>query len=317
MPIPAIEVQNLVKVYKKRGNDPVHALNDISFCVQQGEIFGLLGPNGAGKTTALRILTTLLRPTSGKAAVMGHDVAVEPLEVRRNICVVVQDDAVELYLSVRNNLVSFGRFHGLSRNEIDSRIGRVVELFGLQDYLKQQPIDLSGGMRRRVQVAKMFLVETPVVFLDEATTGMDPLSKRATLNAIKEESRGGRTIVLTTHILEEAEELCTSLAILNHGRVIALGTVEEVKAKTVWPYYLWMTFEKMTKSLREKLQKIPAVKSEFKNRSVEFTLKDQQTALRTVMSIQKTSLLQHFEITGASLEDVFVELLDKQPAEHR
>ena len=248
---------------------------------------------------------------------MGHDVAVEPLEVRRNICVVVQDDAVELYLSVRNNLVSFGRFHGLSRNEIDSRIGRVVELFGLQDYLKQQPIDLSGGMRRRVQVAKMFLVETPVVFLDEATTGMDPLSKRATLNAIKEESRGGRTIVLTTHILEEAEELCTSLAILNHGRVIALGTVEEVKAKTVWPYYLWMTFEKMTKSLREKLQKIPAVKSEFKNRSVEFTLKDQQTALRTVMSIQKTSLLQHFEITGASLEDVFVELLDKQPAEHR
>ena len=316
-PFPAIEVRNLVKVYEKRGHTPVRALDGISFTVQQGEIFGLLGPNGAGKTTALRILTTLLQPTSGTAAVMGHDVSVDPLEVRRNICVVVQDDAVELYLTVRNNFVSFGRFHGLAKAEIEPRIERVVELFGLQEYLKQQPIDLSGGLRRRVQVAKMFLVDTPVVFLDEATTGMDTLSKRATLNAIKEESRSGRTIVLTTHVLEEAEELCTSLAILNHGKVIALGDVDAVKSKTVWPYFLWMTFERMTKSVREKLSKIPSVKMDLKDRSAELTLKDQRTALKTVALMQKTRLLQHFEITGASLEDVFVELLDKQPATKR
>jgi ABC-type multidrug transport system ATPase subunit len=314
---PAIQVQNLVKVYEKRGRKPVRALDGISFTVQQGEIFGLLGPNGAGKTTALKILTTLLQLSSGTAAVMGHDVALNALDVRRNICVVVQDDAVELYLTVMNNFVSFGRFHGLSRAGLEPRIERAVDLFGLREYLKQRPIDLSGGLRRRVQVAKMFLVDKPVVFLDEATTGMDTLSKRATLNAIKEESRIGRTIILTTHVLEEAEELCTSLAILNHGKIIAQGDVDSVKSRTVWPYFLVMTFERMTKSVRSRLDKILSVRMDLKGRTVEFTLKDQKTALKTVQLMQKTGLLQHFEITGASLEDVFVELLDKHPARER
>ncbi len=312
MSIAAVEVQHLTKVYSRRRSDPVRAVDGISFAVRRGEIFGLLGPNGAGKTTTLRILTTLLQPTDGIASVMGHDAVLSPLEVRRNICVVVQDDAVELYLSVKDNLVSYGKFHGLTRREIEARMGRVVELFGLESYLQQVPIDLSGGLRRRVQVAKIFLVQKPVVFLDEATTGMDALSKRATLDAIKEESRSGRTIILTTHILEEAEELCTSLVILNHGRVIASGTIEDVKSQTVWPYYLRMTFGHITGPLRQSLERVPAVKTEIKNRTVELTLKDQQTALRTVTRFQKTGLLQHFEITGASLEDVFVELLDKQ-----
>jgi ABC-type multidrug transport system ATPase subunit len=312
MPIPAIEVQNLVKVYEKRGNKPVRALDGISFSVQRGEIFGLLGPNGAGKTTALKILTTILQPTSGSAAVLGQSVTSSPLEVRKRICVVVQEDAIELYLSVRNNFVSFGKFHGLSRSDIDRRAERVVEVFGLRDYLNQKPIDLSGGLRRRVQVAKMFLVDKPVVFLDEATTGMDTLSKRATLNAIKEESQRGRTIILTTHMLEEAEELCTSLAILNHGKVIAAGSIDEVRSRTVWPYYLWMTFERITRTVEQVLKRIPSVRMELKNRTVGMTLKDQQTALTTVMRMKRTGLLQHFEITGASLEDVFVELLDKQ-----
>lgn len=311
MSVPAIEVSNLVKVYEKRRLLSVRALDGISFSVRQGEIFGLLGPNGAGKSTALKILTTLLRPTSGTARVFQHDVVGEALDVRKHICVVVQEDAVELYLTVQNNFVAFGRFHGLTRKEIDHRMGRIVELFGLREYMSQQPIDLSGGVRRRVQVAKTFLVDKPVVFLDEATTGMDTLSKRATLNAIKEESRSGRTIVLTTHMLEEAEELCTSLAILNHGVVVAAGSLEAVKATTVWPYYLWMTFRKITRSIRETLQRIPAVKMEIKESAVELTLKDQETALKAVARMQKTGLLQHFEITGASLEDVFVELLDK------
>jgi len=311
--VPAVEAHRLTKIYASKRAQPVKALDGVSFAVRQGEIFGLLGPNGAGKTTALKILTTLLQPTSGSAAVLGHDVVHDSLEVRRNICVVVQDDAVELYLSVKNNLIAFGKFHGLSRKEIDERSGRVVELFGLREYLSQFPIDLSGGLRRRIQVAKVFLVREPIVFLDEATTGMDALSKRATLNAVKEESRNGRTIILTTHILEEAEELCSSLVILNHGKVIASGSIDDVKATTVWPYYLLMTFGRITGSLREALKRVPSVKMEIRNRTVELTLKDQQTALRTVARMQRTGLLHHFEITGASLEDVFVELLDKHP----
>ncbi|MBI2620446.1 MAG: ABC transporter ATP-binding protein, partial [Ignavibacteriales bacterium] len=236
----AIQVSNLVKIYEKRGKAPVHAINGISFDVRKGEIFGLLGPNGAGKTTTLKILTTLLSPTSGSVTVFGHDIAREPLEVRKQICVVLQENAVELYLSVRNNFLTFGRFHGLGRKEIDLRIGRLAELFGLNEYMNAKGVDLSGGQKRRIQVAKMFLVDKPIVFLDEATTGMDTFNKRTTIAAIKEEVTRGRTVVLTTHLLDEAEELCDGVAIINHGRLIAHGSIEKVKSIGLRLLYVWL-----------------------------------------------------------------------------
>jgi ABC-2 type transport system ATP-binding protein len=308
----AIEVKNLVKVYEKSGREPVRALDGISFAVRPGEIFGLLGPNGAGKTTALKILTTLLKPTSGSVSVLGYDVLGQPLDVRRQICVVLQENAVESFLSVWNNFLVFGRFHGLTRKEIEIRSGRVLELFGLRECLHQRAIDLSGGLKRRLQVAKMFLVDKPIVFLDEATTGMDTINKRTTLQAIKEESLRGRTIVLTTHMLEEAEELCTSLAIVNHGRIIAAGSMEQVKAKTLRLYYLSMTFQRITDTILRSLKRAAAVTMDIKNNSVEMSIKDRQEALSLATRMNKTGLLQHFEITSASLEDVFVELLDKK-----
>jgi len=189
----AIEVRNLVKVYQKRSQPPVRALEGISFDVPQGRIFGLLGPNGAGKTTTLKILTTLLPATSGSARILGYDVAAHPLEVRKNICVVLQENAAELYLSLRDNFRTYGRFHGLNWREIEVRADRVMELFGLDEYRNQKLIDLSGGLKRRLQVAKVFMVDKPVVFLDEATTGMDAINKRATIQAIREEARRGRT----------------------------------------------------------------------------------------------------------------------------
>ncbi len=219
----SIEVRNLVKVYQKRHHEPVRAVDDISFTVRRGEIFGLLGPNGAGKTTTIRILTTLLQPTSGSAHVLGHDILADPLAARKQICVVVQENAIELFLSVRNNLRTFGRFHGFATREIDHRMGRVIELFGLRDVVNEKGMDLSGGLKRRVQVAKMFLVDKPVVFLDEATTGMDAVNKRATLQAIREESRKGRTIVLTTHNMKEAEALCGEITFIKEGTIRAIG----------------------------------------------------------------------------------------------
>jgi ABC-2 type transport system ATP-binding protein len=311
MPDHAIEVENLVKIYNPDGNHPVRAVDGISFAVRRGEIFGLLGPNGAGKTTTLKILTTLLQPTSGSARLLGHDVVRSPLDVRKNICVVLQQDAVEQYLSVRNNFVIFGRFHGLSRKEIDLRCERVYDLFGLREYLDQKPIDLSGGLKRRVQVAKMFVVDKPIVFLDEATTGMDTLNKRATLDAIKEESRRGRTIILTTHMLDEAEELCTSMAIINHGIVIASGSTEEVKSKTPRLYYVRMSFKRMTETVVRALKRIPSVKLELQEKSAELTVKDQAVALQAAVKMKRSGLMENFEITSVSLEDVFVELLDK------
>jgi ABC-2 type transport system ATP-binding protein len=170
----AINTENLVKIYKENSAHPVRALDNLSLSVRQGEIFGLLGENGAGKTTLLRILTTLVRPTSGRATLMGLDVSRRAYDVRKKICAVLQENAVEVYLSVEDNLKTYARFHSIPSREREARVDRAIEQFGLGENRKQKVIDLSGGLKRRVQVAKVFMVDKPVVFLDEATTGRVP-----------------------------------------------------------------------------------------------------------------------------------------------
>ena len=226
----AIRVVDLHKTFERRGSGPVKAVDGITFSVPAGQIFGLLGPNGAGKTTTLRILTTLIRATSGTAEVAGIDVARDPLAVRRRIVVVVQESAAEIFLTVRDNLHTFGRFHGLRGAELRRRADRVMEQFGLTQDASRKAMDLSGGFRRRLQVAKALMVHTPVVFLDEFSTGMDPILKRSIMDLLREEARNGRTIVLTTQILGEAEALCDDILIINHGREVAHGDVATIKA---------------------------------------------------------------------------------------
>ena len=307
----AIIVQDLVKVYQKKGKPPIRAVDGLSFRVRRGEIFGLLGPNGAGKTTTLKILTTILTPTSGSASIFGHDVVSQSLEVRRNICVVVQESAIDQYLSVRNNFRTFGRFHGLDSKEINDRIDRVGALFGLDEYLSERGIDLSGGLKRRVQVAKMFMVDKPIVFLDEATTGMDTFTKRNTIDAIKEESRKGRTIVLTTHVLDEAEELCDSLVIINHGKSIAQGSLDDVKSMGLRLFYISLMFERVLPEIVEAIERRKPMKMRVRNNKIEVTVREEGVALDILAEVRQNGLLRHFEITSASLEDVFVELVDK------
>ena len=307
----AIEVSNLVKVFEKRGSRPVRALDGVSFTVRRGEIFGLLGPNGAGKTTTIRILTTLLRPTGGRAIVGGCDVQLSPLEVRKQLCVVLQDNAVELFLSVLDNLRTFGRFHGMNKGELRKRMDHVLALFGLDEFRNTKAIDLSGGIKRRLQVAKVFLAEKPIVFLDEATTGMDALNKRTTLGAIREEARKGRTIVLTTHILEEAEELCDDLAIINHGAVVARGSVESVKRLGLDFVTLRLVFRRVTRSLERWLKDLSPLRLQIKGDSAEMTISREVNLVTLLARIHKEQMVTSFEVAGASLEDVFVELLDK------
>lgn len=225
---PAIDVVDLTKVYSKRGSS-VRALDGLSFSVKPGSIFGLLGPNGAGKTTTIRILTTLLRPTSGSATVAGFDLLREPLQVRRNIAVVIQESAAELFLNVRDNLTTYARFHGLRGPEVRKRVDRVLEEFGLGSEASKKAADLSGGYRRRIQVAKTFLIDVPVLFLDEFSAGMDPILKRTVMERLRVSAKAGRTIVLTTHILQEAEDLCDDVLIVRSGRQIARGTVESLR----------------------------------------------------------------------------------------
>lgn len=306
----AIQVRNLVKVYSPRRGEPVRALDGVSFEVRRGEIFGLLGRNGAGKTTLLRILTTLLPPDAGSVSVMGHDLASAPLEIRRSICMVLQETAVELFLSVRDNLETYGRFQSVPRPELRRRAEEALERFGLAEHRNRKVIDLSGGLKRRVQVAKVFMVDRPVIFLDEATTGMDPVNRRAALDAIRGETRRGRTVLLTTHLLQEAEELCDRIAIIDRGRILRTGDVHGIKALAAGALDVAMTFEVITPDMEEALRRIPHTRFARVNNTVELCLQGEEApALERIAAVARMGRLLHFEASGATLEDAFLALL--------
>jgi ABC-2 type transport system ATP-binding protein len=309
----AISVRDLVKIYQRRSSHPVRALDGLSLEVRRGEIYGLLGRNGAGKTTLLRVLTTLLEPTSGMVSVNGIDVRQNPLGVRESICAVLQENAVEIFLSVYDNFVTYARFHGIPTGEIPRRAGRVMELFGLQEQRNQKVIDLSGGLKRRVQVAKVFMVDRPIVFLDEATTGMDPVNKRVTLDAIREEARKGRTLFLTTHILQEAEELCDTISIIDRGRCVASGNLEFLRSLAADAYDVSVTFERMTEEVLDVIRRFPVISLSHRRSTLDVTLRGKsRDAFEVLTALAQVATIAHFEVSSASLEDVFMQLLARE-----
>ena len=222
-----IEARELTKTYP----GDVKALDGLSFEVEPGAIFGLLGPNGAGKSTAVKVLTTLARADGGAAAVAGFDVFRQPAEVRRAIGVVAQKSGVDPDLTGRENVVLQGHLQGMRGRELRARADRLLEEFGLADAARRVSRTYSGGMQRRLDIA-MGLVHRPkVLFLDEPTTGLDPEVRAAMwteISRLKQEE--GLTILLTTHYLEEADRLASSLAIVDRGRIVAEGAPEELKA---------------------------------------------------------------------------------------
>lgn len=305
----ALEVENLTKIYDRRGRMPVHAVDGISFAVPRGEIFGLLGPNGAGKTTLLKVLTTLLRPTSGAARIENFDEVAKPLEVRKRISMVLQETAAELFLNVRDNLLTFARFHGLDSQTARLRAASVMDKFQIGSYADQKVQDLSGGSRRRVQVAKMFMVETPVMFLDEFSTGMDPILKRAVMGYLREEAAKGRTIVLTTQILSEAEELCDDILIMNRGKQVARGDLNALKLLSAGVYEISLMFAELPPGIANEIAELKPLRSHVDGNSVEISLKtDEANVLDAVHEISKKGRVLRVEVSGASLEDIFVEL---------
>ncbi|PYU12076.1 MAG: hypothetical protein DMG29_14855 [Acidobacteria bacterium] len=309
----ALEVENLVKVYHPRRQPPVRAVDGMSFSVARGTIFGLLGPNGAGKTTILKALTTLNRPTAGRARVLGFDVVVQPLEVRRRISVVLQETAIEQFLSVRDNLLTFARFHGLDSALARRRAEEVLERFHLAPEADRKAIDLSGGYRRRVQVAKVFMVTTPVLFLDEFSTGMDPILKRAVMGYLREEARQGRTIVLTTQILSEAEELCDDILIMNKGRQVARGDLHALKLLSEGVYEVAITFERLPETIEAEIARLAPLRMKINQNTVELTLKAEEArVLELVSELARNRRVLRVEVSGASLEDIFVELTQEK-----
>ena len=313
MSIAAVEVSNLGKVYHPKGGKPVTALEALSFRVAPGAIFGLLGPNGAGKTTTLKILNTLLRPTSGSAAVMGFDVVEHPLDVRRNICVVLQESAAEIFLSVRDNLLTYARFFGIPPAEARRRTDEIIERMQITEDAGRKVQDLSGGSRRRVQVGKVFMVPTPVIFLDEFSTGMDALLKRQVMDWLREEARRGRTIILTTHILSEAEELCDDILIMNQGRELARGDLHGLKMLSEGVYEIAVTFEEMPAGIDAAVTALAPIRSSRSQNTIEVAYKAKDgSVLDAVNALARQGRVLRVEVGGASLEDIFVELLKKE-----
>ncbi len=221
-----IVVENLVKRY---GN--VEAVKGISFSVKHGETFGFLGPNGAGKTTTIYILTTILKPTSGRAIVAGYDVVREPHNVRRHIGVVFQDPSLDDNLTGYENLYIHGKLYGLNNTLLKERIAEVLKFVELYEFKDKCVKSYSGGMRRRLEIARAMLHVPRILFLDEPTLGLDPQTRIHIWDYIKRlKDEHGVTIFLTTHYMEEAEILCNRVAIIDRGKIIALGSPDELKS---------------------------------------------------------------------------------------
>src|SRR6186713_2546501 len=222
----AIEVQNIVKKF-----GDFTAVSGISFNVTDGEIFGLLGPNGAGKSTLIRMMVTLLPPTSGTAIINGFDVVKKADDVRRSIGVIPQAMTSDLELSVEENLLIFAKLYGVGRDKRNRLITELLEAVELTQWRNKPVKMLSGGMRRRVEIARGLVHEPRVFFLDEPTTGLDPVSRTAVWEML-DRVKGERdlTVLLTTHYMDEADRLCDRLAIVDHGKLVALDTPARLKA---------------------------------------------------------------------------------------
>ncbi|MFX1584501.1 MAG: ABC transporter ATP-binding protein [Promethearchaeota archaeon] len=228
----AIEVKNLRKIYTEKNTiEEIKAVDDISFSINKGEIFGLLGPNGAGKTTTINILCGLISQTDGDAFVGGYDVRNDLKKIKELIGVCPQQAAIYQYLNAKENIELFGKLHLVKKEDINKRMNMFLNLLGLSKASKRKAKHYSGGMIRQLNLIMALINDPPILFLDEPTIGMDPRVRRTTWNFINSLKEKDITVILTTHYIEEAESLCDRVAIIDFGKLIAIGTPKELVEK--------------------------------------------------------------------------------------
>ena len=301
----AIEVSGITKKF-----GPVTAVDNVSFDVLEGEFFGFLGPNGAGKTTLIRVLTTLLKPTGGEAIVACCNVAKNPDAVRREIGVVPQAMTTDLDLTGYENMDIYGRFYGIPSKERKERIKYLLEMLGLTARANDLVATYSGGMRRRLEVARVLVHKPKILFLDEPTIGLDPQSRHVVWDFLRKLREGDSiTMFLTTHYMEEAEVLCNRVAIIDSGKIIALGSPDELKSQIPGNDIISLTIDSMSANIVEIIKDLPFVhKVNIENNTFRIYVDSGAQNFPVLIDEMKSSGVKVLSATihEQSLEDVFI-----------
>lgn len=316
----AISVNDLSHTYDGKKN----VVQDVSFQVKKGEIFGLLGPNGAGKTTTIKILTTLIQATKGKVEVLGHDIRKDGKKIRERIGVVQQDNSFD-FATVKQNFDIYGFLWAIPKKERDERTKDLMKTFGLEELTKQRAFDLSGGQQRRLQVAREFIHDMDLLFLDEPTVGLDPLMRRKILDLLKEKARkDDLTILFTTHNLEEADYLCDRVAIMDRGKIQALDTVENLKRRYGGTKAIEVSlapsdgvspsYEMFFERLRQLHPDIEISRQPNENDPAILVSKEPEKVIETIVSVatEQHARIEWLNIRKSTLEDVFIQTVSEE-----
>jgi len=305
----ALSLHGLTKRYGS-----LTAVDSFSLEVARGTIFALLGPNGAGKTTIIRILTTLLRPDAGTAQVEGFDVRQQGQEVRRLIGVVPQENNLDRYLTARENLVMQARLHGMGTAETGRRVDELLELVGLSGRRNDFPDTFSGGMQRRLVVARALVHRPRVLFLDEPTTGLDPQSRRAVWEYI-ESLKDSMTIFLTTHYMDEADTLCDRIVIMDHGKALVDGSAAQLKERMAHAHCYELQFRANADRYEAILAGFPFVRSLQRTGDLFRLSLAGEEYLKPLMDAIGTDDIRKVCLREPTLEDVFIELTGREVRE--
>jgi ABC-2 type transport system ATP-binding protein len=309
-----ISINNLTKNYDNHPN----VLNGISLNVGYGKIFGFLGPNGAGKTTIIRILTTLMKPTSGTIRIFGKDILKNPVEIKKRVGVVLQEPSFEARVTVERSLDLYGMYWMVPSKLRKQRIAELLKIFDLENVRKQKTEELSVGYKRRLQVAREFIHEIDLLFLDEPTVGLDPESRRSLLEYIKKQTSGGLTVFFTTHIMEEAEYLCDDIAIITNGKIIAFDTPQGLKDTYGRVKNIRISLEQdISDSILEGIRPIVNASNNLKiinsNTLQIKTMNTSDTITRIIGLLSSNGTqIENVAINSPSLEEVFLDIVKKE-----
>jgi ABC-2 type transport system ATP-binding protein len=304
----AVDVRNLTKHY-----GDINAVDHISFTVNHGEIFGFLGPNGAGKTTTIRILTGIIKPDEGTATIMGYNIEKEPLKTKQIMGIVPEMSNAYIDLSAWNNLMLIGELYGVPKRQRIERAEKLLKQFDLYDRRDQLVRGFSKGMKQRLILCMALINEPAILFLDEPTSGLDVESGRLIKDMIRELNRNGTTVFLTTHNMEEANQLCNRVAIINHGRIAAIDSPEKLRLKSSGLQSIEVSFNQPVNT--DELTKIPCIKQVKKmGDKIKLYVDEPNEAINCLIEHARSHNLKVITLNtlAPSLEEVFIKLTRKE-----